>query len=97
MTEQEKQLVVFAHALAHQENEIQYLKALLVEKTNIKIEEFQQEQDEFWAKSKHYRIYETIKNLQTLHQEIESLPHTIDLDMYRDHLRWPSEPPNEKA
>ena len=94
MNEQEKQLVVMAHALAHQENEIQYLKALLVEKTHMKIEEFQQEQDDFWAKSKHYRIYETIKNLQTLQQEVESLPNNIDLDMYRDHLRWPTDPPD---
>ena len=63
-----------AHALAYQENEIQYLKALLVEKMNMNIEEFQQEQDEFWAKSKHYRIFETIKNIQTLQQEMETLP-----------------------
>ncbi|TFG59952.1 MAG: hypothetical protein E4H32_09330, partial [Nitrospirales bacterium] len=83
MNKQEKQLVVMAHALAHQENEIQYLKAVLVEKMNMKIEELQQEQDEFWAKSKHYRIYETIKNLQTLQQEMESLPEDVDLDMYR--------------
>ena len=41
MNKQEKQLVVMVHALAHQENEIQYLKALLVEKMNMKIEEFQ--------------------------------------------------------
>ena len=95
MNDQEKQLVVMAHALAHQENEIQYLKALLVEKMNMKIEEFQQEQDDFWAKSKHYRIHETIKNLQTLQQEMESLPENVDLDMYRDHLRWPSDPPEE--
>jgi len=92
MNNQEKALVVIAHALAHQENEIQYLKALLVEKTKMKIEDFQQEQDEFWAKTKHYRIYETIKNLQTLQEEMESIPEHIDLDMYRDHLRWPSDP-----
>ncbi|MEX0829109.1 MAG: hypothetical protein WD032_02595 [Nitrospirales bacterium] len=92
MNEQEKLLVVMAHALAHQENEIQYLKALLIEKLNMKIEEFQQEQDEFWAKSKHYRIYETIKKLQSLEQEMESLPEDVDLDMYRDHLRWPRDP-----
>jgi hypothetical protein len=30
MNKEEKQLVVMAHALAHQENEIQYLKAVLV-------------------------------------------------------------------
>ena len=36
MNEQERQLVVIAHALAHEENEIQYLKALVVEKTNMK-------------------------------------------------------------
>ena len=93
MDKQEKQLVVMAHALAHQENEIQHLKALLVEKMEMKIEEFQQEQDAFWAKSKHYRIHETIKNLQTLQEEMESLPENVDLDMYRDHLRWPTDPP----
>ena len=94
MNEQEKQLVVMAHALAHQENEIKYLKALLMEKMNMKIEEFQEEQDAFWAKSKHYRIYATIKNLQTLQDEMEALPENIDLDMYRDHLRWPTDPPD---
>ncbi len=93
MNDQERQLVVMAHALAHQENEIQYLKAVLVEKTNMKIEELQKEQDEFWAKTKHYRIYETIKTLQTLQEEMETIPEHIDLDMYRDHLRWPSDPP----
>ena len=96
MNDQEKQLVVMAHALAHQENEIQYLKAVLVEKTNMKIEELQKEQDEFWAKTKHYRIYETIKTLQVLQGEMESIPEHIDLDMYRDHLRWPSDPPERK-
>ena len=40
-----------------------------------------------------YRIYETIKNLQTLQEEMESLPENLDLDMYRDHLRWPTDPP----
>ncbi|MDH5428052.1 MAG: hypothetical protein OEZ05_03110 [Nitrospirota bacterium] len=93
MNEQEKQLVVMAHALAHQENEIQYLKALLVEKMNMKLEDFQQEQDAFWAKSKYFRIYETINSLQALQQEMEALPENVDLDMYRDHLRWPSDPP----
>ncbi len=93
MNNQEKSLGVIAHALAHQENEIQYLKAVLVEKTNMKIEEFRQEQDDFWAKTQHYRIYETIKNLQTLQEEMESIPEHVDLDMYRDHLRWPSDPP----
>lgn len=95
MNEQEKQLVVMAHALAHQESEIQYLKALLVEKMHMKIEEFQQEEDAFWEKSKHYRIYETIKNFQTLQEEIESIPELVDLNMYRDHLRWPSDPPED--
>ncbi len=94
MNEQERQLVVMAHALAHQENEIQYLKALLVEKMNMNMEEFQQEQDDFWDKSKHFRIFETIKNLQTLQEEMEALPEHVDLDMYRDHLRWPTDPPD---
>ncbi len=97
MNKQEKQLVVLAHALAHQENEIHYLKALLVEKLQMNIDEIQQEQDEFWEKTKHYRIYETIKNLQMLEQEIENIPEHLDLDMYRDHLRWPSDPPEEPA
>ena len=93
MNNQEKSLVIIAHALAHQENEIQYLKAVLVEKTNMKIEDFQPEQDKFWAKTKHYRIFETIKNLQTLQEEMEAIPEHVDLDMYRDHLRWPSDQP----
>jgi len=66
--------VVMAHALAHQENEIQYLKAGLVEKTNMTIEELQQEQDEFWTKTKYYRIYETITTLQALQGEMKSIP-----------------------
>ena len=97
MTEQEKQLVVMAHALAHQETEIHYLKALLMEKMNIKIEEYQQEQDAFWKKSQHYRIYETIKTLQALKDQVAALPERLDLDMYRDHLRWPTDPPTESS
>ena len=97
MNEQEKQLVMMAHALAHQENEIQYLKALLMEKMSIQVEEFQQEQDAFWEKTKHYRIYETINTLQSLQREVEGLPDHLDIDMYRDHLRWPSDPPEEPA
>ncbi len=95
MNEQEKQLVVLAHALAHQENEIHYLKAVLAEKMSIDIEKLQQEQEAFWEKSKHYRIYETINNLQTLQQEMDATPKDLDLHMYRDHLRWPSEPPED--
>ncbi len=37
MNEPEKKLLVIAHALAHQENEIHYLKALLVEKMHLNI------------------------------------------------------------
>ena len=37
MNDSEKHVLVLAHALAHQENEIQYLKALLVEKTQYEI------------------------------------------------------------
>jgi len=95
MTEQEKLLVVMAHALAHQETEIQYLKALLMEKMNMKVEDFQEEQDAFWEKSKHYRIYETIQTLQNLHGQVADLPEQLDLDMYRDHLRWPTDPPSD--
>ncbi len=93
MNEQEKQLVMMAHALAHQENEIQYLKALVMEKMRIKVEEFQAEQDQFWEKTKHYRIYETIHSLQNLQKAVEDLPEHLDIDMYRDHLRWPTDPP----
>jgi arginine deiminase len=96
MNEPEKKLLVIAHALAHQENEIHYLKALLVEKMHLNIEEFQQEQDKFWAKTKHYRIYETLKTLQALQQDMESLPEDLNLDLYMDHLGWPSDPPEDQ-
>lgn len=97
MTEQEKQLVVMAHALAHQETEIHYLKAVLMEKMHMKIEDYQKEQEIFWEKSRHYRIYETIKTLQTLHGQVDALPEKLDLDTYRDHLRWPTDPPAESS
>ena len=97
MNESEKHVLVLAHALAHQENEIQYLKALLVQKTNVKFEEFQREQEEFWEKSKHYRIYETLRNLQTLQADIAKVPEDMDLEKYMDHLRWPGDPPEEKS
>ncbi|MGD9851765.1 MAG: hypothetical protein AB7T38_10890 [Nitrospirales bacterium] len=97
MTEQEKFMVVMAHALAHQETEIHYLKALLMEKTNVNIEEFQKEQDVFWEKSKHYRIYESINTLQALQVQVASLPEAMDLDRYRDHLRWPTDPPADDS
>ena len=96
MNDHEKHLLVLAHALAHQENEIHYLKALLLEKTKIPIEEYQREQAEFWEKSKHYRIYETLRNLEALQVDINKVPEDMDLDKYMDHLRWPSDPPDEK-
>ena len=96
MNDSEKHVLVFATALAHQENEIQYLKALLLEKTGMKFEEFQREQNAFWEKSKHYRIYETLKNLQALQADMAKIPEDMDLDKYMDHLRWPSDPPDEK-
>ena len=95
MTEQEKQLVVMAHALARQETEIQYLKAVLMEKMHMNIEDYQKEEDAFWQKSQHYRIYETIKTFQALHKQVAALPEQLNLDMYRDHLRWPTDPPAE--
>ena len=82
MKDSEKHVLVLAHVLAHQENEIQYLKALLLEKTNVKIEEFQREQEEFWQKSKHFRIYETLKNLQALQIDIEKVPEDKVLLLY---------------
>lgn len=97
MTEQEKQLVVMAHALARQETEIQYLKAALMEKLHIQIEEYQKEEEDFWQKSQHYRIYETIKTFQSLHEQVAALPEQLTLDMYRDHLRWPTDPPAESS
>ena len=96
MNDSEKHVLILAHALAHQENEIQYLKALLLEKTKVKFEEFQREQEEFWEKSKHYRIYETLKNLQALHADIEKVPEDMNLDKYMDHLRWPIDPSGNK-
>lgn len=97
MNDHEKHLLVLAHALAHQENEIHYLKAMLLEKTQMRIEEYQREQEEFWEKSKHYRIYETLRNLEVLQADIEKVPEDMDLDKYMDHLRWPSDPFDEKA
>lgn len=97
MTEQEKHLVVMAHALARQETEIQYLKSVIMEKMHMKIEEYQKEEDAFWQKSQHYRIYEAIKTFQALHGQVAALPEQLDLDMYRDHLRWPTDPPAESS
>ncbi|GJL67289.1 MAG: hypothetical protein NPIRA05_22600 [Nitrospirales bacterium] len=97
MNDHEKYLLVLAHALAHQENEIHYLKAMLLEKTQMPIEEYQREQEEFWEKSKHYRIYETLKNLEVLQSDIEKVPEDMDLNKYMDHLRWPSDPSEDKA
>ena len=93
MNHQEKQLLVLAHALAYQEHEIQYLKALLIEKTNMSIDEYQQEQDAFWNKSKHYRIHATLQTLLGFQEEVGAIREDIDLDMYMDHLRWPQDPP----
>ncbi|WP_447969557.1 hypothetical protein [Nitrospira sp. M1] len=95
MNDHEKHLLVLAHALAHQENEIHFLKAMLLEKTQMPIEEYQREQEEFWEKSKHYRIYETLRNLEILQADIEKVPEDMDLGKYMDHLRWPSDPSDE--
>ncbi|WP_454064097.1 hypothetical protein [Candidatus Nitrospira salsa] len=97
MNDHEKHLLVLAHALAHQENEIHYLKAMLLEKTQMPIEEYQREQEEFWEKSKHYRIYEMLKSLEVLQADIEKVPEDMDLNKYMDHLRWPSDPPKDKT
>ena len=95
MTEQEKFVVVMAHAIARQENDLQYLKALLMEKLNVSIEKLQEEQEAFWKKTKNYRVHETLQTLHTLQQDMETLPEGLTLDMYLDHLRWPSDPPAE--
>ena len=93
MTQQEKQLLILAHALAYQEHEIQYLKALLIEKTNMQLDAYQQEHEAFWNKSKHFRIYATLKTLTGFQQEVDAIREDMDLDMYMDHLRWPQDPP----
>lgn len=92
MNDGEKHVLVLAHALAYQENEIQYLKALLLEKTDVKFEEFQRGQEEFWENTKNLRIYEVLKNLQTLQADMDKVPEDMDLDKYMDHLRWPRDP-----
>jgi len=96
MNDHEKHLLVLAHALAHQENEIHYLTAMLLEKTQMPIEEYQREQEEFWEKSKHYRIYEMVKSLEVLQADIEKVPEDMDLNNM-DHLRWPSDPSKDKT
>lgn len=95
MIEQEKLLIVLAHALARQDNDLQHLKALVIEKLNIPFEEIQREQETFWAQSKNYRVYQILHTLQTLQHDMEKLPEGLTLDMYADHLRWPSDPPEE--
>jgi len=97
MTKEDKLMIMFAHILAHKESDIQYLKALIMEKLNIPIEEFQLEQNAFWKKTQNFRIYQTLQTLLTLQQEVEALPQGMTLDMYTDHLRWPTDPPNEKT
>ena len=94
MNHQEKQLLIIAHALAYQEHEIQYLKALLIEKMNMKVEEYQREQETFWNKSKYVRIHATLQTLSGFQQEVDAIRDDMDLDMYMDHLRWPSDPPD---
>jgi len=93
MNDQEKNLLVLAHALAYQENEIQYLKALLLEKTKVNFDDFQKEQDKLWTNTKNYRIHQTLKHIHAMQGEVEALPEGLDLNMYMDHLRWPTDPP----
>ena len=96
MTKEDKLMIMFAHILAQKESDIQYLKALIMEKLNIPIEDFQQEQGDFWRKTQNFRVHQTIQTLLTLEQEVEALPQGMTLDMYIDHLRWPIDPPDEK-
>ena len=96
MTKEDKLMILLAHSLAHKESDIQYLKALIMEKLNIPIEEFQQEQDAFWKKTQNIRVHQTLQTLLTLQQEVEVLPQGMTLDMYTDHLRWPIDPPDKK-
>ena len=95
MTEQEKLMIIIAHTMARQENDLQYLKAFVMEKLNLPIEKLQQEQEAFWIKTKNFRVHETLKNLQGLQLNMDALPEGLTLDMYVDHLRWPSDPPQE--
>ena len=95
MTKEDKLMILLAHILAHKESDIQYLRALIMEKLNIPIEEFQQEQDAFWKKTQNFRVHQTLQTLLNLQQEVEALPQNMTLDMYTDHLRWPIDPPSE--
>ena len=95
MTKEDKLMILVAHILAHKESDIQYLNALIMEKLNIPIEEFQQEQGAFWKKTKNFRVHQTLQTLLNLQQEVEALPQNMTLDMYTDHLRWPIDPPSE--
>ncbi len=85
-------MIVMAHAMARQENDLNYLKALLMEKLNLPIETLQGEQDAFWTKTRNFRVHETLKTLHALQQDMETLPEDFTLDMYLDHLRWPTDP-----
>lgn len=73
MTKEDKLMILLAHILAHKESDIQYLKALIMEKLNIPIEEFQQEQVAFWKKTQNFRVHQTLRTLLTLQQEVEVL------------------------
>ena len=92
MTKEEKLMILVAHILAHKESDLQYLNALIMEKLNIPIEEFQKEQDALWEKTQNFRVHRTLQTLLTLEKEIEALPQNMTLDMYIDHLRWPIDP-----
>ena len=90
-------MITMTHAMARQENDLQYLKALIMEKLIFSIEKWQQEQEAFWHKSKNYRVHETLKTLQVLLQNMEPPPEGLTLDMYVDHLHWPSDSPKENS
>ena len=66
-------------------------------KKKMRFEEFQLEQNAFWKKTQNFRIYQTLQTLLTLQQEVEALPQGMTLDMYTDHLRWPTDPTNDKT
>lgn len=81
MNEQEKLMVFMAHAITRQENDLQHLKAVMMEKLNSSIEKLKQEQEVFWYKRKNFRVHGTLKPFQVLQQNMEPLPEGLTLDM----------------
>ncbi|MDA0739148.1 MAG: hypothetical protein O2999_10155 [Nitrospirae bacterium] len=74
-------MTTMAHAMARLENDLQYLKTVIMEKLNSSIEKLKQEQEVFWYKRKNFRVHGTLKPFQGLQQNMETLPEGLTLDM----------------